>query len=361
MKKEQAIDFGKLNVPAINIAGYDHVAHLSYVDLDGFACSTIIHEARQGNVWQMNVEDKADVDKAIEELIAKGKNHEEGTLLILITDIYVNKEQSVQLDAINIGKVDVRVIPTHDIEDNAVEEYPEWYYQNAGAASASAILYEAVVESATDHISYLEGFVKVVSAYDMLDTTDLNLFNSGSVINDGLNIYLGKPNKDDDYTRDIAVKYLAEISKVVEGGICDSTSTDVDFSIEAAWRHAVGCTDEDTVIDVIVRNLATRVLEDRSNRYEVELDDVVYRCAIVGALPFDSAVPHDVLAFNTCDVDFVVSFDKESRFGFVYSKDGDDAIKLFHRHFDVSDIADELIHGDIYSVLEEIDGFVKVR
>jgi len=343
----------ELNVPAINITGYDHVAHLSYVDLDGFACSTLVHKAREGNVWQIGAQDRKGIDKAIEELVAKGKAHNEGTLLILITDLYLTKEQRAVLDAVNTEKVDVRVISCHYIGD-----YPSWYYTNTDV-SATELLYTAIIESATTHIGYFNEFVKVVSAYDTLDRTNETLFASGSAIDNGMYMFLGKLKKDDDYTRDIVIEYLAEIANVVKGGIYDWTPTDIESSVIGTWRKAVGAIGTEMAADALARNLATRVLEDRSNRYNIKLDDVTYRCAVVGVLPFESAVSHEVLHSDVSDVDLIVSIDTDEDSVSAFSNDGN-ITNLFYKHFEESDIIDALICNDFYTAIEEL-GFVKAE
>jgi len=231
------MDFNELNVPALNIMDYDCVIHLSYVDLNGFSCSTIIHKAREGNVEQLNTQYDKGVDEAIDKLIAKGKNHEEGTLLILITDIGLDKEQCVRLDIVNTGKVDVRSISNHHIEDPVLEGYPSWYYTNTDA-SVIALLYSAVIESATAHISYFDEFIRIVSAYDACHGRAL--FDFGDAINDGLYMFLGKLKKDDDYTRDIVIEYLTEIANVVKGGIYDWTPTDIESNVIGVWGKVAG-------------------------------------------------------------------------------------------------------------------------
>jgi len=341
----------ELTIPAINITDYDSVIHLSHTCLDGFSCSTLVYKAREGNVELLNATSRESISKAIDELVVKGESNTSGSLLILITDIYITKEQSIALDAVNTGNVNVRVIPTHDMEDAAVMEYPSWYYQNRDTA-ASALLYTAIRDSASD-IGHLEEFVRAVSAYDVLDGDDWVAYESGGAIHDGLYMFIENLNKDDGYTRDIVIGYLSEIAKVVERGIAHSTPADVSTNVETAWRKAAGAKGEETVVNALARNLATRVLEDKDNRYNIKLDDVVYRCAVVGVLPFNSDTANEVLASKTCDVDLVVYIDRQSRFGFVYSKD--DSV-----NFDVSDIAEAIIHGDIHSVITEF-GFVKAE
>jgi len=240
----------KKKVPALNIMDYDRVIHLRYADLDGLSCSLLTYKAREGNIEHINAEDIAGVHKAIEELVAKGKDHKKGTLLILITGLYVNKEQSVQLDAVNTGNVDVRVMSTHYIRSPASEDY-KWYYHNANV-SATELLYAAIIESATAHISRLGEFVKVVSAFVTCNRSSEALFASGLNINNGLYMFLDKLKKDDSYTRDVAIGYLAEIAKVVEDGIYDWTSADIKYNVIRAWRKAVGAIDTETVADALV-------------------------------------------------------------------------------------------------------------
>jgi len=236
-KKDIYMESNELNVSALNITDYDHVIHLSHVDLDGFSCSTLVHKAREGNVEQINVEDRAGADKTIEELVVKGKSHTSGSLLILITDLYITKEQRATLDAVNTGNVDVRAISNNHTRCFELEDY-QWYYNNE-SVSSTASLYAAISGPSTAHIGYFDEFVKAVSAYDTFDRTNWNVFASGEAIDDGLYTYLRELKKDDDYTRDVAIWYLAEIAKVIEGGVFESTPTVIESGAIRTWRKAL--------------------------------------------------------------------------------------------------------------------------
>jgi len=365
------MDFNKLRVPALNITDYDRVFHLSYVDLDGFSCSTLVHKAREGNVWQINAEYSTGVDKAINRLVAKGKTFREGTLLILITDLYITEEQRAKLDAVNTGNVDVRVISNHHIEDSALEDYPSWYYTNTNVSS-TALLYAAIRVPSTTNISYLEEFVRAVSAYDTHDRTNWTVFAHGSVINDGMHIFLKKLKKDDDYTRDVLIEFLTEIAKIIEEvvfgfkgvateidglGVSYGSPIYIESRVIEAWRKAVGASGTETVVNALARNLATRVLEDKDSRYNIKLDDVVYRCAVVGVLPFEPFMSNEVLYSDVNDVDLIVSIDTDEYNVFVCSKKGE-RTKLFYEHFDASDILDAVKDEGFYTAIESL-GFVK--
>ena len=308
-----------IKVPEIEVNSYDKIYHMSHVDMDGFACSMVMAEATvDGRVHFINAQYGNGVQDGVDELVRLASNRD-GKILVIVTDLGLTYDQCVQLDTLMVNDVDVRVVDHHPVHDSIKDSF-EWYFQDKGA-SATALLYDALVGYKEHGLPLLESFVRAVSAYDTFNRDDLELFATGNAINNGMYSFMDKLQSDKQYTRQVVTTYLKQTAMFIREGVFSWSPVDIESQVSDHWRTAVRAKGNDTIIDTLIRKLSNDVIEDKSNRYNVELSNKMYKCAIIENLSFVSMASYEILHDNRVDIDFVISVNKEKGTVSVRSKE----------------------------------------
>jgi uncharacterized protein len=159
--------------------------HISHTDLDGFSCQFLSSKVFQKTHYynaNYGLEVKLSLEKVLEEI----KNYKDEELLLIISDLNLTVQESIDLDkAINTLKDDgfqitLQLLDHHITGKKSADKFA-WYFLD-DKRCATKIVYDYLIERFSADISIYKELVDCVNAVDIWLENEKDNFEFGKVL-----------------------------------------------------------------------------------------------------------------------------------------------------------------------------------